>query len=138
MTKFDELIDNLKRDIQSLPSADGGRECVPMADVPVLDRSVVVAAAPPSSGCEPPATKDRLVRGFVRHGMLTLEFFLFFVVLLSVSRPSFLYRNERVVRNGREMWKTQFSTTYLLSYSAFFTLCIHVLMLIQKDFVKRY
>lgn len=136
MTKFDDLIDNLKRDIQSLPSADG-RECVPMADVPVLDRSVVVAPAPPSV-CAPPAAKDRLVRGFVRHGMLTFEFFLFFVVLLSISRPSFLYRNERVVRNGREMWKTQFSTTHLLSYSAFFTVCIHVLMLIQKDFVKRY
>lgn len=136
MTKFDELIDNLKRDIQSLPSGDG-RECLPVPDVPVLERSVV--AADPVVPCAPATkAKDRLVRGFVRHGMLTAEFFLFFVVLLSISRPSFLYRNERVVRNGREMWRTQFSTTYLVSYSVFFTLCVHALMLIQKDVAKRY
>lgn len=134
MTKFDELIDNLKRDIRSLPSADG-RECVPVP----ADVQVVVA---PSSSTVPsvcaPTGKDRVVRAFVRHGMLTAEFFLFFVVLLSISRPSFLYRNERVVRNGRDMWRTQFSTTRLLSYSAFFTACVHALMLIQKDVARRY
>lgn len=132
------MIDNLKRGIRSLPSTDG-RECLlpVVADASVLERSA--DSVPTTCVAAPqPTTKDKFVRGFVRHGMLTAEFFFFFLILLSVSRPSFLYRNERVVRNGREMWRTQFSTTCLVSYSAFFTLCVHALMMIQKDVAKRY
>ena len=141
MSKFDELINSLKKDIQSLPSVDG-RECVPvMEDVVVETPSVpsvvqqqdFVISEPSSS-----SRKTRYVRWFVRHGLLTVEFFFFFFILLTITKPSFLYYNERVVHNGRELLRTHFSFLYLVSYSFFFTCIFHVLILVHQDLVKRY
>jgi hypothetical protein len=136
MSKFDELINNLKRDIQSLPSVDGSkRECVAVPED-------VVVASPPSVReeftFEEPSRKSRYVKIFVRHGLLSVEFFLFFFILLSITKPSFLYYNERVAHNGRELLRTHFSFVYLFSYSLFFTCIFHVLILVHKDLVKRY
>lgn len=140
MSKFDELINSLKRDIQSLPSVDG-RECIPVME------DIVVAAAPSAIQAptdhdftisETSSKKTRYVRWFVRHGLLTSEFFFFFFILLTITKPSFLYYNERVVQNGRELLRTHFSFLYLISYSFFFTCIFHVLILIHKDLVKRY
>jgi hypothetical protein len=140
MSKFDELINSLKRDIQSLPSVDG-RECVPVME------DIVVAAAPSVIQAQPErdftisetsSKKTRYVRWFVRHGLLSVEFFFFFFILLTITKPSFLYYNERVVQNGRELLRTHFSFLYLISYSFFFTCIFHVLILIHKDLVKRY
>lgn len=143
MSKFDELINSLKKDIQSLPSVDG-RECVPvMEDVVVAPSAPSVIQQPqqdftfsePSSSS---SRKTRYVRWFVRHGLLTVEFFFFFFILLTITKPSFLYYNERVVHNGRELLRTHFSFLYLVSYSFFFTCIFHVLILVHQDLVKRY
>lgn len=140
MSKFDELINNLKRDIQSLPSVDGSkRECV---NVPTSIEEVVMAS-PPSIQQEymmeePSTRKSKYVKLFVRHGLLSVEFFLFFFILLSITKPSFLYYSERVYQNGRELLRTHFSFLYLVSYSLFFTCIFHVLIMIHKDLVKRY
>jgi hypothetical protein len=68
---------------------------------------------------------------FVRHGMLSTEIFIFFLILLSVIRPSFLYRRIKS-KEGNEMVQTRFSLLFLIMYSATFTAIIHVLMYIQK------
>lgn len=139
MSKFDELINSLKKDIQSLPSVDG-RECVP-----AIEETISVPKAP--SLVQPQeftisesssSRKTRCVRWFVRHGLLTVEFFFFFFILLTITKPSFLYYNERVVQNGRELLRTHFSFMYLISYSLFFTGIFHVLILVHRDLVKRY
>lgn len=139
MSKFDELINSLKKDIQSLPSADG-RECVA-----VMEDINVAPAAPsivqPQLDVHMPESssrKTRYVRWFVRHGLLTVEFFFFFFILLTVTKPSFLYYNERVYHNGRELLRTHFSFLYLIGYSFFFTCIFHVLILVHQDLVKRY
>jgi hypothetical protein len=75
---------------------------------------------------------------FMRYGFLSVEFFLFFFILLSITKPSFLYYNQRVIQNGRELLRTHFSVLYLFSYSLFFTCIFHVLILVQQDLVKRY
>jgi len=144
MSKFDELINSLKKDIQSLPSVDG-RECAPIME------DIVVAAAAPSAPSiiqtqpqhdftisETSSRKTRYIRWFVRYGLLSVEFFFFFFILLTITKPSFLYYNERVVQNGRELLRTHFSFLYLVSYSFFFTCIFHVLILVHKDLVKRY
>lgn len=142
MSKFDELINSLKKDIQSLPSVDG-RECVPvMEDVVVVAPSLPSIAQAPQQDFTLPepssSRKTRYVRWFVRHGLLTVEFFVFFFILLTITKPSFLYYNERVVHNGRELLRTHFSFLYLVSYSFFFTCIFHVLILVHQDLVKRY
>jgi hypothetical protein len=58
--------------------------------------------------------------------------------LLSITKPSFLYYNERVSYGNREFLRTHFSFLYLVSYSVFFTCIFHVLILIHRDLVKRY
>jgi hypothetical protein len=140
MSKFDELINSLKKDIQSLPSVDG-RECVPVME-DVVAQSVPSIAQPPQQDFTVSETsssrKTRYVRWFVRHGLLTVEFFFFFFILLTITKPSFLYYNERVVHNGRELLRTHFSFLYLVSYSFFFTCIFHVLILVHQDLVKRY
>lgn len=141
MGNFDELIQNLKQNIHSLPSEGGG----PVECVPVEDAAAVVATAPlPSEQTiqshhnTTSSRKTRCVRWFVRHGLLTVEFFFFFLILLTITKPSFLYYNERVVYNGRELLRTHFSSLYLVSYSMFFTCIFHVLILVHQDLVKRY
>lgn len=139
MAKFDELINSLKKDIHSLPSVDGGMECVPVEET----EAVVVAVPPPEKHdiqphYETSSQKTRYVRWFVRHGLLTVEFFFFFLILLIITKPSFLYYNERVVYNGRELMRTHFSSLYLVLYSLFFTCIFHVLILVHQDLVKRY
>lgn len=141
MTKFDELINSLKKDIHSLPS-DGGR---PLECVPVEDAAMAAAMPPPPSeqALQPyhydaASRKTRYIRWFVRHGLLTVEFFFFFLILLMITKPSFLYYNERVVYNGRELLRTHFSPLYLVSYSLFFTCIFHVLILVHQDLIKRY
>lgn len=129
MSKFDELINSLKKDIQSLPSVDVPvRECV--------EDAVSVPASMPVEVVE--RKENKYLKLFMRHGLLSTEFFLFFVVFLSATRPPFLYYNEKVVRNGREFFKTHFSFLYLFSYSFFFTGLFHILILIQRDVSKRY
>lgn len=141
MSKFDELINSLKKDIQSLPSVDG-RECVPVMEDVVVAPSVPSIALPAQQESTLAETsssrKTRYVRWFVRHGLLTVEFFVFFFILLTITKPSFLYYNERVVHHGRELLRTHFSFLYLVSYSFFFTCIFHVLILVHKDLVKRY
>lgn len=142
MSKFDELIHSLKKDIQSLPSVDGQVECAP---VPTVENVMVAAATAdqPSNSIEEPfvvheTRNARWVRWFVRYGLLTVEFFFFFLILLTITKPSFLYYNERVVHNGRELLRTHFSFLYLILYSFFFTGIFHVLILVHQDLVKRY
>jgi len=142
MSKFDELINSLKKDIQSLPSVDG-RECVPvMEDVVVAQSAPSIVQSPQQEFVIPEPSsssrKTRYIRWFVRHGLLTVEFFFFFFILLTITKPSFLYYNERVVHNGRELLRTHFSFLYLVSYSFFFTCIFHVLILVHQDLVKRY
>ena len=129
MSKFDELINSLKKDIQSLPSVDVPvRECV--EDVVSVRASVPVEVVEKK--------ENKYLKLFMRHGLLSTEFFLFFLVFLSATRPPFLYYNEKVVRNGRELLKTHFSVLYLFSYSLFFTGLFHLLILIHRDVSKRY
>lgn len=154
MSKFDELINSLKKDIQSLPSAEG-RECV------VVDDPVAVAAvkqtihqpqvSPDDIQCadtsfqdhdyeytSSSSSKNKFSRLFVRHFLLSVEFFVFFFILLLITKPPFLYYSERVNIGRREFLRTHFSTFYLFSYSLFFTLISHLLIFIHKDLVKRY
>lgn len=131
MSKFDELINNLKKDIQSLPSVDAPiRECGAV----VVEESVSV----PAMEMMVEKKENKYLKLFMRHGLLSTEFFLFFVIFLSATRPPFLYYNEKVVRNGRELLKTHFSVLYLISYSFFFTCLFHLLILIHRDVSKRY
>lgn len=137
MSKFDELISNLKRDIQSIPSLDGSsthqKECIPV--------SVPIQAADTASIVIPVLEQkhhNKYFSLFVRHGLLSAEFVLFFLIFLSITKPSFLYYKERVVQNGREFWKTHFSFLYLFSYSLLFAGLFHLLIFIQKDLVKKY
>lgn len=130
MSKFDELINNLKKDIQSLPSVDA----------PIRECGVVVedAVSMPTVETVSEKKENKYLKLFMRHGLLSTEFFLFFLLFLSATRPPFLYYNEKVVRNGRELLKTHFSVLYLISYSFFFTCLIHLLLLIHRDVSKRY
>lgn len=138
MTKFDELINNLKRDIRSLPSIDGSVMPVSMSkqencvSLPNMDNSTTQVF--PVGECK----KTNYLKFFMRYGFLSVEFFLFFFILLSITKPSFLYYNERVIQNGRELLRTHFSVMYLFCYSLFFTCIFHVLILVQQDLVKRY
>lgn len=144
MGNFDELIQSLKKNIHSLPSEGGS----PVECVPVEETAAVVAAVQPPPPSEQTlqqyrydahsSRKTRCVRWFVRHGLLTVEFFFFFLILLVITKPSFLYYNERVVYNGRELLRTHFSSLYLVSYSIFFTCIFHVLIIVHQDLVKRY
>ena len=151
MSKFDELINSLKKDIRSLPSVDGSRvECMPVAMEDVVVESPALPAISsshhddigaddaPSYSTSSFSKKGKFIRWFVRYGLLSVEFFIFFFILLLITKPSFLYYNERMVHQGRELLRTHFSTMYLISYSIFFTCIFHVLILVHRDLVKRY
>ena len=133
MSKFDQLIHNLKKDLQSLPSVDGSvAKCAPIEDVSMYQpptQSDVIGTV---------STKRDYKKWFVQHGLLSAEFFLFFFIFLAVCKPSFLYYNERVIRNGRELLRTHFSVKYLFGYSILFTGLFHLLIFIHKDLSKRY
>lgn len=139
MTKFDELIGNLKRDIQSLPSIEGSA-------VPKQENIACINETNYSSSPSPvilnhnngECKKTKYMKLFVRYGLLSVEFFIFFFILLIITKPSFLYYNERVIQNGRELIRTHFSFFYLLSYSIFFTCIFHVLILVHREISKRY
>jgi len=134
MVDFNKLIQNLKHDLRSIPSTG---ECA-MVDVaspsqrhvaPTTDGSVVDVVV-----TEKKKSKDMrkvYLAWFVRHGMLSTELFIFFLILLSVIRPSFLYRRIKS-KEGNEMVQTRFSLLFLIMYSATFTAIIHVLMYMQK------
>lgn len=142
MTKFDELINNLKRDIQSLPSIDGSTMPKQEPTFCAIENTVSPSVIHHNNntivigGGE--CKKNKYLKIFVRYGLLSVEFFIFFFILLSITKPSFLYYNERVIQNGRELLRTHFSFLYLFSYSIFFTFIFHILILIHQDLVKRY
>ena len=136
MVDFNKLIQNLKHDLRSIPSTG---ECAmmdvasssPQPHVTVAtDPSVVDGVVTEKKKSSKDMRKVYLVM-FVRHGMLSTEIFIFFLILLSVIRPSFLYRRIKS-KEGNEMVQTRFSLLFLLIYSVTFTAIIHVLMYIQK------
>lgn len=139
MSKFDELIHSLKKDIQSLPSV--GSVAIHADDTqPITSPTVIVATTDANNNTCTDNYTNKYIKIFVRHGMLSAEFFLFFMLLLGVVRPSFLYYREKMyIQNGRrEFIKTHFSILYLVSYSILFTCILHLLIFIQRDFIKRY
>lgn len=129
---FQKLIRELKNDLKSLPSVDGSRE----------HRAIVI-------GDEQPEKKKcvELVAVWYHHPVaqwgiqnlsLGIEFFLFFIVFLSIIKPPFLYVRQRRTSNRNEVVRSRFSIIYLLFYSMFFTVVIHGLIWIHSFLVQKY
>jgi len=143
MTDFGQLIKNLRNDLRSIPSTGECAESVvvsrPIAassgDNKKEDTASVVGVVEESNKKGKTFWSNRWVRKyvllFVRHGMLSTEILVFFLILLSVLKPSFLYRQVKV-KEGNEMVRTRFSVMLLFVYSISFTAMIHVMMHIQK------
>lgn len=137
MTDFQHLIQNLRNDLRSIPST--GECAIEPSPKPMMDKK----EDPGSGATLVPEEKSKYrsfwfrpwVKNYVlmltRHGFLSAEILIFFLILLSVMRPSFLYHQEKV-KEGNEMVRTRFSLVLLLIYSVSFTAMIHIMMYIQK------
>lgn len=140
MSKFDELLHSLKKDIQSLPSVAGDDIIVKLptdtSSANKINNNAIIC-----NDDSPSATpSNKYIKLFLKHGFLSIELSVFFIILLGAIKPSFLYYREKVyIQNGRrEFIKTHFSIFYLISYSIFFTLIVHFLMFLQQNILKRY
>lgn len=130
---FTKLIHSLKQDIQTV----GGAETVLCETLKsdIGDKSTVGCA--PLCDKEPKWLYHPATRVFVERFMVSTEFFLFFVVLLSILRPSFLYKNVKQTRgNNTVIIVPQFSFLYLVVYSGIFTGCLNLLMFLQKKALR--
>lgn len=129
-TDFNQLIQNLKNDLKSLPSVEG---CLPEKNVAV---SVATKEEDARSDRHPPFFRLRhhqeWAEYIVRHYMITIEFFLFFFILLLIIKPGFLYIKERKKESRHEMVATRFSGLNLLFYSGLFTALMHTMIFLQR------
>jgi hypothetical protein len=132
---FQKLIKDLKNDLKSLPSAEGDHH----------HRAVVIAET--SNSKKEECAEDVIVgvwyhhpvvRWGVRHLLLSAEFFVFFLILLSIIKPPFLYVRKKIPSSRNEMIRTQFSIIYLLFYSMLFTSIIHGMIWTHSFLVKKY
>lgn len=126
-----DLIKGLKEDLKSVRS--GGNNEIENIKTPEDNTIVVVDEIP----VKKKKWYQKYVHFFLTHCFFTTELFVFFVLLFSIIKPSFLYYNQKVIHNKREMIRTHFSFMYLFFYSAFFTGCIHIMILINSKFVPK-
>jgi hypothetical protein len=125
--ELDSLIMNLKHKLQTF--SDPEKEKAPSV-VAAYTSSAAVANAPPL--VVENNNKNKYMSYFIHKGLFSAELFVFFFLLLLVVRPSFLYYNERVMRNRREMIRTKFSVLYLFLWSMFLTLVVHLMAYVQR------
>jgi len=143
MSNFDTLIHNLKKDLQTLPSLEDASKlseikvCKPVVPEEIAIETTSMSSDEGSHQHHPGGMKSKYIYLFMKHGLLSTEFFIFFLILLSIVRPPFIYYNEKIYRNRREFIRTRFSFLYLFVYSGLFTIMIHIMMLLQKHLEKQ-
>lgn len=137
--ELDSLISNLRKNLQTF--SDAPVESQPYPKPP----SVVVA----SSICgnqdvispvimEKPKHHFYLC-WFMNKCLLTSQIYVFFIVMLSILRPSFLYYDEKIAsERRRNMIRTRFSVFYLFIWAALFTMVIHIMIFVQKKVALAY
>lgn len=127
MSDFNQLIENLKKDLQSLP--------------PSIEECQLSIKTRPESIAAKTATKTFIrhewVVYFIRHWFPSAAIFLFFMILLSIVKPDFLYVSKKQRHSRHEMTATRFSIFNLFFYSAFMTGCIQGIFVLQHFLVQK-
>lgn len=145
--EFTKLIQSLKQDIQTVNQPG---LCVSKLDSPGIQATTTTVASAvdksevgsviQSSSFQPSSswTQNKSLQLFVEKGMLSAEFFFFFVIFLAVLRPSCLYKTERKVRGNQQIVVHTFSFLYLFVYSMIFTGMMHLFIYIQKRCLRSF
>ena len=139
-SEFTKLIQSLKQDIHTVNQPG---LCISPSDKPALlapvnstsvDKSEIGSVV--HSSCETGSvsswTKNKSLQFFVEKGMLSAEFFFFFVIFLSWLRPKCLYKTERKMRGNQQIVVQTFSFLYLFVYAMIFTGLMHLFIYLQK------
>lgn len=133
---FTKLIHSLKQDIQTV---GGGIESGICETATLFDKSESGEKSNVGNFIDTRVPKwlyHPTTRIVIKKFMLTSEFFIFFVLFLSVLRPQFLYKNVKQTRGNQSVMVPQFSFLYLFVYSGIFTGVLHLLIFLQKKTLR--
>lgn len=135
MAEFHKLINEIKNDLSSLPSVDGKTPQTKPYDT----RSTTSSSREKLKTSSSSLLKGVSVKKwFLKHIFLSVEIFVFFFILLIVTKPSFLYVRKRTPANRHEIVPKRFSVISLLMYCIVFTLFMHGMIWFHQFLVRRY
>ena len=138
--ELDSLIMNLRKNLQTFDMpVDNATTAIKAPSVVANSVSASHDVSPPIVIESNPSKHHFYICWFMHKCLFTTEIFVFFIIILAMMRPSFLYYDEKISNERRRhMIRTRFSILYLILWSGFFTMLIHIMMFVQKKLALAY